>query len=128
MIHPTLYRTIYAGCKRDGGITIGLEDGERPDKGYAVALPGHEEVIPVLGVGAMFVAIDGYIARHPGLHEPGRYLGVWLHRGQGQWYFDVVEVIQDRHRALAAARERNQQAIFRLDDSTEIPTQDDGDE
>lgn len=102
----------------DGGFSV-FPNGDVPSKGYAVAIDKQHEMAVSTGLD-LAKAIDIYCDLFKDdLRQPGRMLGGWICRGQ--LYLDISEVIEDRDVALALGRERDQEAIYRLDDSTEIP-------
>jgi hypothetical protein len=57
------------------------------------------------------------------------YLGGWVERHNGEekgvpvaMHFDISQRMPNRTKAIAAGKERNQKAVWRLDTSEEIPT------
>lgn len=59
--------------------------------------------------------------------NPDYHFGTWVDPDTGIVYFDIVEVMQDRAKAEAAGRDRNQIAIWDLANQAEIKTGGSGD-
>lgn len=105
---------------QDGGFTISLS-GQRPTDGYAVALPGYEERIPLTGLSARDVAgsIYSYVVAHGAiLRDPGAHLGGWL--ADGCLVLDISHIVRDLETALVLGRANHQDAIYSLSHGEEI--------
>lgn len=95
---------------RDGGATISL-DGTVPTTGFAVALPGHEYIVPLSAFGPD--VLRAYLSDHAvALSAPDHYLGAWV--DGDEVYLDVTAIYVDRELAMTSARASDQLAIYDL--------------
>lgn len=112
----------------EGGFTVHHPTGMRPEKGFAVAVPGAEQV-----VGTVEALTPRHINQYRQTHaaklaEPDTFLGAWVDTTDGQVYLDISVVFDDRDAAIEYGRSSNQKAIFdlatfediRLDDEQRI--------
>ena len=100
----------------EGGFTIDINTGRRPDSGTSVSLPGHEKAMPAAQ--ATPGAIKGYTkANAKVLTQPGNHLGGWNESPASgpEAFLDVSTVIPDEVDARRAIMDRNQIAGFNLD-------------
>lgn len=105
-----------------GGFTFDVKTSCFAESGYAVALPGHEEIYT--GPTLYPETIADYLTRHAdALSKPNARVGGWATvdaNGTPVWYLDVSVVLHDREAALALARSSNQLAIYNLSTGEEI--------
>jgi hypothetical protein len=96
----------YEETKQPGtGATVDPRTGESLSKGWAVAVPGHEQLVPSEQYSPE--ALRSYAQQHrEALSRPGRHLGVWHEPGAGA-FLDVSEVHPETYeggvRAIAGA-------------------------
>lgn len=103
---------------RNGGCTIDPVTGSTPTTGYALAVPGFEQVTEP-GFWDLADIVADYVRDNRSQLAPfGRYLGTWEH--DGRLYLDVVQVVTDRDDALALAESRGELAIYDLSAGVEI--------
>jgi hypothetical protein len=102
-----------------GGITIRTMTGERPEKGFAVAMREHEKVVPKAR--NTQASIGQYLRdNYETLSQPGFFFGTWNDTSKGVVVYDVSKVIDgdDYVQAFDAAvkfgKEGDQDAIFDL--------------
>jgi len=107
---------------QSGGGTWCLNSrGETPWRGYYVALGGKfGEVLPNKKANA--VALAGFIRKHyASLKGEGIYLGVWQDKRSGNTWFDLVECVETRERAIDLGRQREQLAVWDIARREEVP-------
>jgi len=102
------------------GFSVQLVSGDTPVVGYMVALPGHEERIPVEAF--TLDRLTRYVKAHADvLLEGDTYLGAWM--SDGHVYLDVSEnVVTSRADAIELGAARGQLAIWDVVNSAEINT------
>jgi hypothetical protein len=103
-----IYDIILIHTMRNGGGTF-FPDGEAysPESGYAVGqFSGTYALVPLDDIPDNF---DGAI-KSLQLAFPNLFIGTWVH--DGYIHIDPVEIVSNRANALAAARKRNQKAIY----------------
>jgi hypothetical protein len=109
---------VYNGTVHDGGITISL-DGQQPTEGFAHSLDVANEVkIPL----DHFTPedVEHYIrSRYEQLSQPGKFVGTWVSNGTA--YLDISQVSLDHDEAYAGARDAQQEAMWDIANSKEIP-------
>lgn len=92
---------------RKGGFSYNVY-GNRPDRGYMVALNGNESVIPLelIDTPEFAARLDKYISQT----SEGIFFGAWL-EGENI-YLDLALNIQDEQDAILIGRSNNQLAIW----------------
>lgn len=107
--------------RTEGGFTTHIEGHRllRPADGFAVALLGHTLVVPFAALTTDTIA--RYINHNRmQLNRPGIHLGAWTDPAGAVW-LDLSEVHPNRRNAMAAARSRNEIAIYDLHRGIDIP-------
>ena len=95
----------------DGGFSVNLISGKRPDSGFMVSIAGCERVYDLVDVDA--AALVNYIDEFkPVLERPGLFLGAWVNGCLV--YLDVSINVENRDKALEIGRDNNQLAIYDL--------------
>lgn len=108
--------------KSAGGFTHNLLTGSDESHGYAVALPGHEGVLPGH---ASSSDIAAYAKKHlKELSNKQARLGGWYNGEDGKTYLDVSHVHGGFNEALKKARDNKQIALYDLDTGNEYHTLD----
>lgn len=95
------------------GFTVNAYTGETPAEGYAVALAETQDSHDAEGLARVLELIQSGTTR-------AAYVGGWLDRETGKYYYDATIVVNDRAEALALGRANNQIAIFDLANLEEI--------
>lgn len=105
-----------------GGFTLHDRIGDAPTSGYMVSLDkSTEEVHPASSITAE--VIDAYRTKHASaLAHPDVYLGAWVHEGKA--YLDIPAHFTDLDKAMRAAADNDQIAVFDIGTGTEIITSD----
>ena len=104
---------------KQGGCSIQpYYGGKTPDKGYMVALQGHERVISTVEFTS--IEVVKYLEEHSKLlmENPNLYLGTWVN--EGKVYLDLSENVQNLDIALQRGREREPLAIFNIETFEEV--------
>lgn len=96
----------------NGGFTYDPLFGEPAQSGWAVGVPGHEEVIPLARISAKD------IDRHAASLPANSYQGGWVKDGLA--YLDAVELHTERDDAIRVGRKNKQIAIYNLRTGQEI--------
>lgn len=112
---PRLHRALQEG----GGFTIHDPSGQVPTSGWVVALSKDTEYTFDMNLPPerWDEEIRRYRAEHwKELQDPSTFFGGWV--DEGKVYLDISQVVDDRDEAVRRARERDQLAIFHLDDFT----------
>jgi len=92
------------------GFSYNINNGDsNPDKGYMVAIKGHEETAPK-DCDLIAFGKDYYLRHADQLCEPHYYIGCWYN--DGQFVFDISENIQTREVAIALGELQEQTAIW----------------
>lgn len=112
------------------GLTVSPVSGEAPKTGYVVSLLNHSQIV---SAEQFFAEKSGRKLIKEYLHvnarsflQSGIYLGIWHDLDSNLVFLDLSEVFQDREKAIAAAKERDQIAIYDLSTGTTIPTEGSG--
>ena len=92
------------------GFSYNIHDGGlNPDKGYMVAIKGHEEIAPkecdLIAFGR-----DYFLRHATELADPHYYMGCWYN--DGQFVFDISENIQTKEIAIALGEQQEQTTIW----------------
>jgi hypothetical protein len=95
------------------GFTVNAYTGETPAEGYAVALAETQDSHDAEGLARVLELIQSGTTR-------AAYVGGWLDRETGRYYYDATVLVQDRAEALALGRANKQIAIFDLANLEEI--------
>jgi len=121
--------------KRDGGFTYNprsgglLEVGK--NKGFAVAVPGTEEIVGNGDVDRESFArgVATVLMKHRAAIAKGAVVGGWYSPDRDQYMVELTEIhpADDRAGAIRLGRKRNQEAIFDLATGDTIPTGGTGD-
>lgn len=102
--------------RTDGGITVDVNTGERPEDGFIVSLEDHEFRVPLDDIDNPEKGLDtvnNYVDENrEELDKPGNNLGVWKTEDGNEYALDVSEKVDDRDDAVRIGKERNQDAIF----------------
>ena len=99
-----------------GGTTVSTS-GIRPINGYAVALEGYEQKIPIEEFDS--TVVDAYCKQNKiQLDILNTFLGGWVNKGVV--YLDVVRVENGYFTAKSLAVQNHQQAFYDLLEETEI--------
>lgn len=106
---------------REGGFTFDARAAGWPDRGYAVAMSGFEQIFPGQQ-GVTPEQLDAYIDQHlPALRQNDRlHVGGWYDKDTDAFYLDLPEVIEDRDEAIQTGLRRGERAIFDLANLEEI--------
>jgi hypothetical protein len=112
-----------------GGITVRTMSGERPEKGFAVALSEHGLKIPKAR--ATRDRIGSFIRdKWDTLSQEGFFLGTWKDDENGVVWLDVSKVIDSENyeqafdRAVRFGQEGGEDAIHDLQSGEDIPLND----
>lgn len=111
---------------KSGGLSIRVDSGAAPVKGYMVAKQEYSHIVPADDFfkpekGEKIVA--DYIKKHRAvLDSPDTYLGLWHDKSSGKIYFDIADNIRDRAEAERKGRRRNQIAIWDVENQDTINT------
>lgn len=95
------------------GFTVNAYTGETPAEGYAVALAETQDSHDAEGLARVLELIQSGTTR-------AAYVGGWLDRQTGKYYYDATIVVNDLAEALALGRANKQIAIFDLANLEEI--------
>lgn len=104
--------------KKNGGCTFNLETSEiNPRRGYAVALKGMEEIVPIIDfkddVVVEFINNNvDFLSRHR------FFIGSWI--DDNKVYLDVVELHENIDNAVRDGMKNDQLAIFDCEKQREI--------
>lgn len=111
--------------KENEGFTMSRV-GDVPTTGYIVAIAGHSGVYDadILNDRDRFIdAVDKWLeAEAEALDGQGVYIGGWYDTQNQKVVFDAVEHFSDREEAIRAGRERDQIAIWDLEQEVEVGT------
>lgn len=108
--------------KSAGGFTHDLKANREKDSGFAVAIEGHEKVIPGL---ATAEDLKRYVAENKAaLTKPKAHFGAWHDTQSGNTYLDASYLHRDMSEAMQNARENKQLAIYDLGGGKEVRTLD----
>jgi len=109
--------------RANSGVTVDINTGDMVADGFIVATEGNTLSVPYTG----FVGEDGqsivssYIDAHrAALSSTGRHLGVWHDVDNSMIVLDVVERVRMREEVIELAIERNQRAIYDVDNGVVI--------
>ena len=123
-------RSIADRVRSYGGLTVKILSGDEPASGYVVAIRGFNREVADKD---FFDAKKGreillsYLKEHREMLTGDKWLGLWWDKANGEVVLDVVENIQGRDEAIAAGKDRNQQAIWDVENGEEIATGGSGD-
>lgn len=96
----------------DGGATVDVMSGDTPDRGWLVALPNNERIIP-LGSFSHW-SLEDYVRDYAtDLTVRGNYLGTWLNGTSV--YLDTSVLVEDRLLAEELGRAFGQLAIYNIE-------------
>jgi len=122
-------KDIKEATERQGGLTIRTMSGERPERGFSVAIPGHEREIPRPEVSREEIGL--YIRDNWSTLQPkGFFLGTWKNTAKNIVVLDVAKVMdaKDYTQAFDAAvkfgRGHGEAAIYDLLNFEEIALDD----
>lgn len=104
---------------RNGGLSVNPFYGSHePKTGYMVALQGHELVIPVELFN--YGSIVDYLEKKSNLlmGDASLFLGTWLN--DGKVYLDISENVLNFDDAIIKGLNRQQLAIFNLNNMSEV--------
>lgn len=114
--------------EEQGGFTLDPRLGELVTRGIAVAVPGESAIIKADrfredGEAERFIGDYIRKMRDDGLGDDVM-IGAWYDREHDEIVLDRVQVFPDdqREEAIQAGRDRNEQAVYDLTNSNEIPT------
>lgn len=108
--------------KKNEGITISMNDGSMPAKGFSVATSKTNE-FKVLPEDLTKETLKSYLLDNAEtLRNEDRYLGAWFQ--DGYYWFDTPVVLQDKQDALEVARQNDQEGIFDLETYETLYTKD----
>ena len=114
--------------EEQGGFTLDPRLGELVTEGIAVAVPGESAIIKADrfredGEAERFIGDYIRKMRDDGLGDDVM-IGAWYDREHDEIVLDRVQVFPDdqREEAIQAGRDRNEQAVYDLTNSNEIPT------
>ena len=113
---------ILRACKTKGGATLDPMNQRDILQGFAVGLGGAES-LPMddaENLSPSFIEAVRDAIHHAQRMEGRAGLGAWVHAGRV--FVEPVNVMDDKGRAMRAARDRGEIAIFDLNTGTEIPT------
>jgi hypothetical protein len=104
--------------RANGGVSMRVVDGAIPTKGYAVAFgKGFSEIVPSANAEDVWNFVNVHSAK---FFAERHYLGLW--ENENETYLDVVEVVDSVNEAVRLGRERDQIAVYDLENGVEIPT------
>lgn len=108
-----------------GGITVSPPSGERPTKGFAVALPDKGLKLPKAR--ATSERVSSYIRDNwDTISRPGNFLGTWKDDDAGVVWLDVSKVIDSDNyadafdKAVSFGQKHGELAIYDLQSGSEI--------
>ena len=121
--HDNSIERVVADAKEpDGGATLNPDLTPHRGGGYAVSIPGHEEVVPASAFDK--ATLEKYIETHAAaLKQPGNKIGVWHNPEDGNVYLDISQVHPTRKAAMYEAHKADQLAIYDLNKFESIPTE-----
>lgn len=106
------------------GFSVSLHSGDEPKQGYMVAQTDHTHVFPESILDdrkALTTAIDEMLmSERSAFEDKDTYLGGWVHGGK--LWLEPSDNITDKARAVREAAERNQIAIWDVNNGAEIQT------
>lgn len=118
-------KDIKSTTERKGGLTIRTQTGERPDRGFAVAISGRGKEF-----GKLKLARDVYglylRENYDTLSPKGFFLGTWKDESSGSTWLDVVKVMDSKEyvkafdEAVKLGKSSGELAIYDLLNDTEI--------
>jgi hypothetical protein len=110
-----------------GGFTYDPKTSTYAEHGFAVAVPGNSKIIAGKDWADRATAVNA-ILEYLDEHEEEFYanprlrIGGWHDTEHDEVVLDLSEIFEDQIEAMKAGVDRDEQAIFDLDTSTEIPT------
>ncbi len=104
----------------NGGFTFRVSDASHPMCGYAVAVAGHEVVLPSAHELTGKDVADYWHSHCDAFDGPEYCLGAWFNPTANAWYLDVSRVFDDLDSAIAAGRRANQIAVYDLEGKCEV--------
>jgi DNA-binding transcriptional regulator YhcF (GntR family) len=108
-----------------GGITIRI-DGVRPTEGYAFSpFKGSEEIVPIEELKPEHIS-QFLTTNQASWDDPQNYLGLWLNEKNNNLYIDVTQVKPDFDEAYRLAWNNDQESLWDITNSEEIPVRDGG--
>ncbi|SDQ35357.1 hypothetical protein [Quadrisphaera sp. DSM 44207] len=120
MLSPTLDLHAVADAALHEGAVVG-SGRARLDHGFAVAIPGTEEVVPTTSQAALVGVLAGYVGHHQReLAGADRVLDAAVEGTHTA--IDVAEVYTDLPTARSAARALHQCVVLDLASRTTVPT------
>ena len=104
---------------QEGGLTYDVKNDFYPSSGFVVSInKERERIVKELTE----KEVIKYIAMNYDYLNSDRYcLGIW--RNEGQYYLDVVMIVEDRLEAMELAQRNEQEAIYDLENDEEIPVE-----
>lgn len=122
---------LMAEVKASGGFTYDPKTGGLlkvgVDKGFAVAVPGTEEMIgsgPNVDRASLIEGVKTVIRKHGKEIAQGSVLGGWYSPDRDAYMVELTHILSpdDRAAAIREGKRRNQEAIFDLSTGETIPT------
>lgn len=123
-------QSILDRVKSYGGLSVKILSGEEPTTGFMVAVRGMNMEVPeteFFDAKKGRAALVDFLKKHREALSGDKYLGLWWDTKNKEVVFDVVDNIADRAEAVAAGKDRNQQAIWDVENGEEISTGGSGD-
>lgn len=111
-MNATILAILSIAAKNPDGFTVNANTLQAPAGGYAVALAATQNSF----------GLDGLknVLNHVGPDTGAMYVGGWLDRETGLYYYDATVVVDDRRAAEELGRLNGQIAIFDLNHMEEI--------
>jgi hypothetical protein len=115
--------------RQQGGLSVKVMTGDEPTAGFMVARRGTSRILKDADFFDEEVGVEAvmdYLRKH-GEDLENNWLGIWHDKKNGEVVFDVADNVADRDEAIRLGRERNQQAIWDVEQADEIDTGGTGD-
>ena len=110
-----MYKEIMNLTLENGGYTLKNNGGR-----YAVATGINETIVKEISE----KSLKEYHETIKELNNPSYTLGTWYNKKNGLFYLDTVELVNDLETAKKLGKERNELAIYDLEENVEIELND----
>jgi len=121
-LHPNVIKTV---VRNPGGFSVKPVNGQQPESGYMVSIPGHTQIVSeaaLRGPQGRDI-ISQYANEHAGvLRDPKAHIGGWTDKESGKTYLDVSHRYDNKGDAVKAGKAHNQIAIWDVKHGAEIRT------
>ena len=104
--------------RQNGGFTLHPQTLEPiTPQGYAVAIPGHEQVV----TNPQPRHIQRLVNKSQAMNDPQLHLGAWMNPEDGKTYFDLSKIVPNLEDAMHLGRQYAQKAIWDFGNMVGIP-------